>query len=176
MIRRMDVRGGMKMKKGKSLDNESVSTASTSSSSLTASSSASSLESLRQLPATDSRLRRVQKKMQVQEDLLTFLRSYGFVDVNEPNVPAGGCFLFKAEATYPVHFAAERGDHQLLRDLIAAGADLQQTTSKGRTALQIAKKANKQGSHAEVLEILSGDLQIVSMKQFRRLAKQAWTI
>mmetsp|Transcript_74993 Transcript_74993/g.104188 ORF Transcript_74993/g.104188 Transcript_74993/m.104188 type:complete len:182 (-) Transcript_74993:51-596(-) len=158
----------------KSVDSES--TVSTKSSASTV----ASLDSLKRCPSVDSSSKRLRKKMQAQEEPLDLLTELGFGGgVNSPREDGGRVFfLFKAEVIYPIHFAAKQGDARLLRQLLAAGADPQQKTSAGRTALQIAKKCNRKGSHTEVEELLGGDLQIVSFRGFRRLAKgvgkEAW--
>ncbi|OLQ10098.1 hypothetical protein AK812_SmicGene6246 [Symbiodinium microadriaticum] len=143
-------------------------------------SSASTVASLDSLQLGGSKAVARRKKMQAQEELLDLLSELGFGGgVNSPHEDVGRVFfVFKAEVIYPIHFAAKQGDVRLVRQLLAAGADPLQKTSRGRTALQIAKKCNRKGSHTEVEELLGGDLQIVSFRGFRRLAKgvgkEAW--
>lgn len=56
--------------------------------------------------------------------------------------------------TYPLHCAVEKGDVQMVDDLIQEGADRSQKNSKGRTPTQLAQKKDKQGSHAAILRKL----------------------
>ena len=85
--------------------------------------------------------------------LLRFLESHGFSsDVCEPRAPAG-CMLFRVETLYPIHVAAEKGECEVVRMLIAAGADPSQRTSRGRTAVDFAVKS-KSPHTRQVLELL----------------------
>jgi len=56
---------------------------------------------------------------------------------------------------YPLHLAAEKGDDQLIRLLLEAGADRLLKDSSGRTAEDVAKRKNKKGSHDEALASLA---------------------
>lgn len=56
---------------------------------------------------------------------------------------------------YPLHLAAEKGDDQLIRLLLEAGADRLLKDSSGRTAEDVARKKNKKGSHDEALASLA---------------------
>eukprot|EP00437_Effrenium_voratum_P027074 CAMPEP_0181418458 /NCGR_PEP_ID=MMETSP1110-20121109/11571_1 /TAXON_ID=174948 /ORGANISM="Symbiodinium sp., Strain CCMP421" /LENGTH=144 /DNA_ID=CAMNT_0023541449 /DNA_START=70 /DNA_END=504 /DNA_ORIENTATION=- len=77
-----------------------------------------------------------------REKLLRFLKKHGFAqDVNEPRLP--GCtawFTTKKEVVYPIHVAAQLGDCQTIRALLAEGADPTKKTSKGRTAADFIKE------------------------------------
>mmetsp|Transcript_42136 Transcript_42136/g.86652 ORF Transcript_42136/g.86652 Transcript_42136/m.86652 type:complete len:178 (-) Transcript_42136:208-741(-) len=154
----------------KSVDSES--TVSTKSSASTV----ASLDSLKRCPSVDSSSKRLRKKMQAQEELLDLLTELGFGGgVNSPREDGGRVFfLFKAEVIYPIHFAAKHGDAKLVRRLLTAMADPHQKTSAGRTALDIAKKSNKTNSPTEIEALLGGDLEIVSVRRFRRMPKEAW--
>ncbi|CAE7198248.1 unnamed protein product [Symbiodinium microadriaticum] len=148
-------------------------------STISAKSSASStvpLESLSRAQSVDGSLRRVRKKMQAEEDLHTLLAEHGFAGGVNCSRESGGRRLFfcRSEVIYPIHFAAKHGDAQLVRRLLTAMADPHQKTSAGRTALDIAKKSNKTNSPREIEALLGGDLEIVSVRQFRRMAKEAW--
>ena len=151
---------------------ESESTISTKSSASTA----ISPESLSRTQSIDGSLKRVRNKMQAEEDLHTLLAEHGFAGgVNCPR-ESGSRRLFccKPEVIYPIHFAAKHGDAKLVRRLLTARADPHQTTSAGRTALDIAKKSNKTNSPTEIEALLGGDLEIVSVRRFRRMPKEAW--
>ena len=150
---------------------ESASTVSTKSSASTT----VSLESLNHTQSVDSSLRRVRNKMQAEEDLQNLLADCGFAGgVNCPRESGGRRLFFcRSEVIYPIHFAAKHGDAQLVRRLLTAMADPHQKTSAGRTALDIAKKSNKTNSPTEIEALLGGDLEIVSVRRFRRMAKEA---
>ena len=60
----------------------------------------------------------------------------------------------RPEVLYPVQVAAQQGDHVMLRMLCSEGADLEQKTSKGRSTWDIAKEADRFGSHQQVLGLL----------------------
>ena len=87
----------------------------------------------------------VQMKALVQ--ISSWLRLYNFwdLDVNEQQVPRpSGCFLFRRpESMRPIHVAAKLGHERIVKSLLMARADPKLKTSRGRTALQIARKADK---------------------------------
>jgi len=58
--------------------------------------------------------------------------------------------------TYPLHTAAKEGNAAMVEMLLKEGADLAQKNSAGKTALQVAEKSDKGGSHATVLAALGG--------------------
>ncbi|CAK9080057.1 Hydrolase_4 domain-containing protein [Durusdinium trenchii] len=59
------------------------------------------------------------------------------------------------EQFQPIHLAAHLGDHQALCFLLLDGADVQQKTSKGKSASDLAQAANQQGSHNQVISMLT---------------------
>ncbi|CAK9089531.1 unnamed protein product [Durusdinium trenchii] len=59
------------------------------------------------------------------------------------------------EQFQPIHLAAHLGDHQALCFLLLDGADVEQKTSKGKSALDLAQAANQQGSHDQVISMLT---------------------
>ncbi|CAK9090452.1 unnamed protein product [Durusdinium trenchii] len=67
---------------------------------------------------------------------LSFMDRHGFDsdDVNQPFERR-----FGTEEIYPIHVAAQAGDHDALRALLASRADAAQRTSRGRSALEIAE-------------------------------------
>lgn len=58
-------------------------------------------------------------------------------------------------SVYPLHLAAEKGDAQLIRLLLEAGADRLLKDSSSRTPEDVAKRKNKKGSHDEALAALA---------------------
>eukprot|EP00435_Cladocopium_sp_Y103_P061426 s393_g23.t1 len=97
-----------------------------------------------------------------ESHLQDFLRKHKFEDVNEPRVRAG-CIAFGSEMLYPIHLAAQLGDALALQAIIEAGADLTKKTSKGRSPLDLAAKANRNGSHSSVLTTLGQGLKSVQV-------------
>jgi len=78
-----------------------------------------------------------------------FLCERGFADVNAKR--KGVFFNFK----YPLHSAVKRNDVELVRALLACGADGSLQNSAGLTATQLAEKLSKKGSHATMYKVLS---------------------
>ncbi|CAJ1340438.1 unnamed protein product [Effrenium voratum] len=74
-----------------------------------------------------------------------------------------------SEMVYPIHVAAQQGDCNLLRTMLALGASLDQQTSRGRTAYDFAFEANRDGSHLDTLGLLRTRVQVFNtMKDFLR--------
>jgi len=57
--------------------------------------------------------------------------------------------------TYPLHVAAEQNDIEVIQLLLMHQADPFKVDSKGRTALQVAEKKDKQGSHRDAVTLLT---------------------
>ena len=94
---------------------------------------------------------------------LRFLKENGFSsDVSEPRLPTG-CMLFRAETLYPIHVAAQKGDAAVVRMLLAAGANPEQRTSKGRTAIDFAVKSKVPQSR-QVLELLRSQGRVLCLR------------
>ena len=108
-----------------------------------------------------------QRKQLCRERLNLFLKDHNFSkDVCEPRLPKFSCASFGKEILYPIHVAASLGDGQMVRLLAKAGADLQQTTSKGRTAADLACERDVQGSHRDVLDLLRGTFKTMALREF----------
>ncbi|CAE7889436.1 unnamed protein product [Symbiodinium microadriaticum] len=120
--------------------------------------------------ATADLTKRELVQMQALKQISPWLRANNFreMDVNEQQVPSG-CFLFKRpESMCPIHVAAKRGHERIINFLLLARADPKQKTSRGRTALEIAQKADKEGafgSHRETLRILLAAERTVSVRR-----------
>ena len=113
--------------------------------------------------------RRHRRQLMRQERLQEFLQEHQFSqDVCEPRTP-GCCLFVDREMVYPIHIAAQEGDQELIRMLIASNADLNQRTSRGRTALEFAEEADSHGSHSGVLEFLRNDVKVLGLRQALQL-------
>ena len=93
--------------------------------------------------------------------LRDFLASQGFSeDVNTPRIfwtPCG------AQRVFPLHVAAELGYHEIVDLLIKAGAKLKSKNSSKQTALDVALRADRHGSHQLVVHRLK--TQVLSARQ-----------
>jgi len=81
--------------------------------------------------------------------LAAFPKEHGYLGVNLPRRTL-------RKTKYASLSAAKRGDHRIVQLLIEEGADPLQTTSQGRTAAQIARAMDRNGSHSAVLQALGG--------------------
>jgi hypothetical protein len=84
-----------------------------------------------------------------KETVGKFLTQYKFKGVATPKRS-----IFST--TYPIHRAAEIGNPELVQLLIQEGADPLQKNSGGKTAVQVAQKKDKKGSHYLVVQALGG--------------------
>mmetsp|Transcript_8921 Transcript_8921/g.21164 ORF Transcript_8921/g.21164 Transcript_8921/m.21164 type:complete len:239 (+) Transcript_8921:72-788(+) len=78
-----------------------------------------------------------------------FLRQHGFLGVNSPKRSLLG------RQSYPLHKAAELGNARLVRMLLREGAIPKLLDSSGRTAVAVAQRRDRNGSHAKVLAVLT---------------------
>ena len=108
-----------------------------------------------QTPAFRRRDRRRLRELRLEK----FLKANGFRDVNKPC--QAGCFSFK-ERLCPLHVAAQLGDHETVRVLLAAGADASTKTSKGRTALEIAEGLGNRTT----VDVLRCNTKVMTARQF----------
>ncbi|CAK9030362.1 unnamed protein product [Durusdinium trenchii] len=63
-------------------------------------------------------------------------------------------FSFPGMEVCPLHIAAYVGDHRAVRFLLLNGSKLRQKSPRGLTALEMAKAANRGGSHDKVIALL----------------------
>lgn len=70
----------------------------------------------------------------------------------------------------PIHLAAEIGDGDLVRMLLAAGVDRAATTSSGKTPADFARAADSHGSHIDVLYLLCSDVKVLRARAVMMLA------
>ena len=110
------------------------------------------------------------KLMRRRKEVLleNFLREHGFSsDLTEPSVRTSCSFkdiLFPKEVFYPIHEASRLGNAELVRILLACGADPEQKTSKGKTPADIARAANENGSHEMALMLLVDKVACVHLR------------
>ncbi|OLQ00872.1 hypothetical protein AK812_SmicGene16414 [Symbiodinium microadriaticum] len=113
--------------------------------------------------------RRERVQMKALHQISSWLRFYNFrdMDANEQQVSIpSGCFRFRRpECTCPIHVAAKLGHETVVKSLLMARADPKRKTSRGRTALEIARKADVNGSHRETVEALEIAERAVSLRR-----------
>eukprot|EP00434_Breviolum_minutum_P038806 symbB.v1.2.034435.t1/scaffold4444.1/size39528/2 len=97
-----------------------------------------------------------------------FLKQHGFSNIHgdrdRPTMRSFGSFesLLRMTGTgiegneilYPIHIAAKTGNYEMLLLLLASGADPTICTSEGRSAIDIVRQVNQDGSHLDILELL----------------------
>eukprot|EP00435_Cladocopium_sp_Y103_P067990 s43_g30.t2 len=106
--------------------------------------------------ATLGSIARQKRKQQEKVLLENFFRKHKFIDVNKPRQGTNYFALPKKEVMYPIHVAVETKDAQILRLLLARGADVHQETDRGRNAFDVAYDSDQSGSHREVNALLKG--------------------
>lgn len=74
-----------------------------------------------------------------------------------------------SEIIYPIHVAARLGDYEMLRLLVKAGADMEQVSSRGRTAYELAVKAR---ADENVLDFLRSGARIVPLRSLKKLVQE----
>jgi len=96
-----------------------------------------------------------QERNEREKAVAEFLKANGFCSVNKPKL-----FNMGLSRTYPLHKAVEKGDDRLVAMLLLEGADPAQKNkpygSSGKTAMEVALKLNRAGSHSKVLANLRG--------------------
>ncbi|CAJ1380343.1 unnamed protein product [Effrenium voratum] len=108
--------------------------------------------------------KRSQRRQQQDQALQRFLSKHSFEGLHVPRLSES-----PSEMVYPIHVAAQQGDCNLLRTMLALGASLDQQTSRGRTAYDFAFEANRDGSHLDTLGLLRTRVQVFNtMKDFLR--------
>mmetsp|Transcript_11058 Transcript_11058/g.32666 ORF Transcript_11058/g.32666 Transcript_11058/m.32666 type:complete len:213 (-) Transcript_11058:89-727(-) len=90
-----------------------------------------------------------QKERKRREEVRAFLEKEKFAGVSEPRK---GWF----STTFALHRAAELNNAAMCEMLVEEGADPEQQNSSKRTAYQVAFRANRKDSHAQVMKVLQG--------------------
>lgn len=85
------------------------------------------------------------KEMDDQKKVRTWLQSNGFKHVNN-------LVRKKFLKVTPLHAAVGQNNPEMVKLLLAAGADPRQFNSKNETALKLAQKLDKNGSHTEIVQ------------------------
>lgn len=129
---------------------------------------------------TNSRMKRLYRLRLAEQSLCDFLKKHKFSkDIHEPRVLRAGCAMLPffgkndREELYPLHVAAQQGDLNSLRSLLRRGADRSQTTSRGRSALDLARKADVAGSHAEVIHLLKSEVKFLRARDMILLSSRS---
>mmetsp|Transcript_67582 Transcript_67582/g.108864 ORF Transcript_67582/g.108864 Transcript_67582/m.108864 type:complete len:224 (+) Transcript_67582:96-767(+) len=100
-----------------------------------------------------------QESLERENAVATFLKLHGFTGVNS-------CKKSLLSSTYPLHKAAEAGDDKMVSLLCRAGANPTQKNSWGKTPTQVARKADKNGSHAKVFSVLHSTATSAGQRHF----------
>ena len=93
---------------------------------------------------------RMKRRMYLQ----SFVRANGFKSLHTAR--GGGCW--SGESLYPIHVAVMSGDLELVQMMLNEGVDPEKESSRGRNALDFAKKANVCGSHVEIIKLLEATM------------------
>eukprot|EP00746_Dinoflagellata_sp_MGD_P140609 gnl/MRDRNA2_/MRDRNA2_73835_c0_seq1.p1 gnl/MRDRNA2_/MRDRNA2_73835_c0~~gnl/MRDRNA2_/MRDRNA2_73835_c0_seq1.p1 ORF type:complete len:257 (+),score=101.00 gnl/MRDRNA2_/MRDRNA2_73835_c0_seq1:93-863(+) len=91
-----------------------------------------------------------QKKIKEMDDakkVRAFLHSNGFKEINE-------LVRKKFSKLTPLHFAIGQNDVEMVKLLLAAGADPRKMNGKKEMPLSLAQKLNKNGTHAAIIQEL----------------------
>lgn len=113
-----------------------------------------------------------QKKIQEMDDqknIRAWMKTHGFNNVNNlshmskmgrkkhPEMERK-----KFKKVTPLHVAVRQNNLEMVKLLLAAGADARQFNSKDETPLKLAQKLDKNGSHAAVVQVLEMDQQVLA--------------
>lgn len=88
--------------------------------------------------------------------LRCFLASTGFRGVRDARRKHSGLVGFAGGITYPLHVAVRMNDPAAVDALLWAGSSVSQQDSDKMTAVQLARKLDRSGSHQSVLHLLHG--------------------
>lgn len=88
-----------------------------------------------------------------KQALKQFYADHGFLGANQPRLH--GCAVWPGR-TYPLHYAAKKGDERVVEFLLQEGACRQSLNARGETPAMLAQRKNRQGSHDGVLRLLLG--------------------
>lgn len=109
-------------------------------------------------PSHSGRFGRWKRKQRHLAQLRSFLERNKFQDVNDS-------LLLEEEVVYPIHVAALLGKCRLVRMLVDHGADVEQKTSCGRTAVDFAERCPEARPVVDYLHCLR-DQKTMTMRDF----------
>ncbi|CAE7946839.1 MRL1, partial [Symbiodinium sp. KB8] len=115
--------------------------------------------------SSTSTIRRFRLREHRREMVREYLAKHGFQDANQPKSTHSS--FFRTETIYPIHHAAKLGHYLMVRELLRYGVDRDVTTSRGRTAYDLAAEADKLDSHRMVLDLLSGVWNSTTLRELR---------
>jgi len=88
------------------------------------------------------------KEMDDKKKVRAYLHTNGFKGVND-------LVRKKFTKTTPLHTAVGQNDAEMIKLLLAAGADAQKFNGKNETAMKLALKLNNNNNHAAVVQVLT---------------------
>lgn len=96
-------------------------------------------------------VRKIHQEREGRETLRQFYEKHGFRGpcARKKTRPFVGAF------TFPLHKAAAKNDHRVVKLLLMAGADPAQVDSARRTARDVAMRCDRTGSHANIISELN---------------------
>eukprot|EP00929_Paragymnodinium_shiwhaense_P047521 TRINITY_DN240_c0_g2_i1.p1 TRINITY_DN240_c0_g2~~TRINITY_DN240_c0_g2_i1.p1 ORF type:complete len:270 (-),score=95.88 TRINITY_DN240_c0_g2_i1:773-1492(-) len=98
--------------------------------------------------AEEAEQQRLVRDTEEKKKMEEFLKKHSF---KGPDMKRSKLLGFK----FPLHSAVKHNDAEIVRILLANGANTSSKDSSGKTPYQLAQKMDKQGSHAMVMESLA---------------------
>ena len=106
--------------------------------------------------------KRAEKKGREKVKLKRFLEGHGFTGVQDWIYQEG-------EKIFPIHMAAELGKWRIFQLLVKEGADVKQKSSKGRIAMDFAKKLNSTAGQ-NIQDFLQSRERTLTMREFWKVS------
>lgn len=124
-------------------------------------------ESVKDLVPTNGKAFRKWTQQNEQDALDEFLEEHKFKrGICAPRSKRSGWIPFMhKEKIYPIHVAAKLGKCDILRILLRAQVDSNQKTSDGRSALDMAREADVNGSHRNVIALLQQPVMFLGVRE-----------
>lgn len=129
---------------------------------------------------TRGKLHRLAREKKDEKKLEEFLAKYHFEDVEGdcalPLRSRPRCLFFSTpERFFPIHVASQEGNLGVVHMLLQQKVDPQQKTSRGRTALAVAKASFERRElpgHLGIISLLQNNVQFLSARSARDLKSQ----
>jgi len=102
---------------------------------------------------TNGRIKRFLKQSRAKEMVEEFLRRHGFSS-DAMDMQSWSHTFLPFERLGPLHMAAKEGETDVLCAMLRQKADVHQKTSRGRTAIDLARAADCCGSHSQIIWFL----------------------